>query len=186
MVVGNVTFAPGRIGSAFHFDGAGTIEAPASPTLEPQTVTAMLWMRAPFAQPSTYLLSKGASACNSDSSYAFFTQGDLHFYVSGGAPGTFSPSPPATANVWDGQWHHIAGTYDGATVRLYVDGVEQGGGNAATSAINYVLADNNVFRIGGYRSSCVDFLFSGDIDEVQVFNRALTAAEIAAIYSGTP
>jgi hypothetical protein len=88
--------------------------------------------------------------------------------------------------VWDGAWHHLAGTYDGVTVRLYVDGVEQGTGTPATSAINYALADNNTFRIGGYRSSCVDFLFTGDIDEVQIFNRALTAQEIAAIYSGTP
>ena len=186
-LVGNVTFVPGRVGSAFHIEGAGTVEAPASATLEPQTVTVVLWMRAPFSQPSTYLLSKGAAGCNSDSSYALYTAGDLFFYVSGGAPGTFSPSPPASADVWDGQWHHVAGTYDGATVRLYVDGVEQGAGNpAATSSINYALADNNVFRIGGYRSSCVDFLFSGDIDEVQVFSRALTASEIAAIYSGAP
>ena len=185
-LVGGVTFVPGKVGQAFHFDGASLVEAPASPSLEPQTLTTMLWMRSATPQPATYLLSKGAYACNADSSYAFYTAGELNFYISDGLPGNFSPSPSATG-LFDGNWHHLAGTYDGGAVRLYVDGVEQETGNpAAIASLNYTMPDNQIFRIGGYASSCVNFLFDGDIDEVQLFNRALSAEEIGAFYGSIP
>ena len=145
-----------------------------------------IWLGSAVPQPATYLLSKGASACNADSSYALYTAGPLNFYVSDGVPGHFSPSPPAT-DVFDGNWHHLAGTYDGATVRLYVDGVEQASGNpAALSAIDYALADNRTFRIGGYVSACNSFHFNGDLDEVQLFSQALSADAIQAIYAAVP
>jgi len=81
----------------------------------------------------------------------------------------------------------LAGTYDGSTVHLYIDGVEQGTGNpAAIATLNYALPDNQTFRIGGYASSCISFLFDGDIDEVQLFSRALSATEIKAIYAAAP
>jgi Concanavalin A-like lectin/glucanases superfamily len=37
--------------------------------------------------------------------------------------------------VWDGKWHHAAGTYDGSTVRLFIDGVEVGRGTPANTPI---------------------------------------------------
>ena len=71
-------------------------------------------------------------------------------------------------------WTHLATTYDGATLRLYVDGVQVSSkpqtGTLASSA--------NPLQIGG--DDIYGQYFSGLIDEVRVYNVALTAAEIQA------
>ena len=183
---GTVGFVPGRVGQAFSFAGAGYVEVAASPTLQPATVTAMAWVRhAGFPGFHNFVLSKGADLCEFTNYGLTTSAGNLHFEVSDGA--TYAPSPDAGPGVWDGNWHLVAGTYDGATVRLYVDGVEVAPGNPTPTplAINTPLPTNQKFYIGAYRGEC-ELRFNGDIDEVKVFNRALTPSEILSIYQTTP
>ncbi len=73
-------------------------------------------------------------------------------------------------------WTHLAATYDGANLRYYVNGVLVGT-TAGTGTIN---AANGALRIGGNSSAPAGQgeFFRGLIDEVRVYNRALTAAEI--------
>jgi hypothetical protein len=179
-----VRYTDGIVGRAFRFGGDGYIEVPTPFSLEPVTVTVMAWIRGPRpVSPGTYVISKGAVACNGNSSYALFTRVDtLHFFGSDGVENiTLSPSP--RGDIWDGFWHHVVGVYDGSSVRLYVDGLEQRQGNrAAFAAINYDFSDNRSFHIGAYVSSCKVLVFPGDMDEVRVFSRALGADEIRAIH----
>ena len=72
-------------------------------------------------------------------------------------------------------WTHLAVTYDGDTQRIYVNGVEAGS-RAQTGPI---AVGNGALRIGGNNAFTNEF-FSGVIDEVRIYNRALTAAEIRA------
>jgi hypothetical protein len=89
--------------------------------------------------------------------------------------------------VWDGNWHFVAGTYDGAYVRFYVDGVEVTPATATSLTINYALPTNSNLYIGAYvAAGWCTLPFNGSIDEVRVFNRALTASEILGIYTATP
>ncbi len=69
-------------------------------------------------------------------------------------------------------WTHLAATYDGATLRLYVNGV-QVGSRPITGAI---LATTGALRIGG--NSVWGEFFQGRLDEIRIYNRALTQAEI--------
>jgi hypothetical protein len=70
-------------------------------------------------------------------------------------------------------WTHLASTYDGTTLRLYVNGVQ-----AATKAVTGAIkVSTGVLRIGG-NGTWNDEWFSGLIDEVRVYSRALTAAQI--------
>ena len=69
-------------------------------------------------------------------------------------------------------WTHLAATYDGATLRLHVNGV-QVGSRAVSGAL---LTSTGVLRIGG--NSVWGEYFEGRIDEVRVYNRALTITEI--------
>lgn len=176
-----VGFVPGRIGQAFSFNGDGYVEVPSSPALETPAVTVAAWVRSAGSPGSfSYLLSKGAAACDG-SSYALFTgaNGGLQFYVSDGV--SFGVSPDAGADLWDGDWHLVAGSFDGNTVRLYVDGIEMGSGTAAPLSINYNLATSDSLYIGGYQGSC-GLRFFGDVDDVQVFGRALTGIELEGLY----
>lgn len=180
----DVSFVPGKIGQAFHFDGQGLVEVPSAPALEPASVTTAAWVRAD-GSPGLFahILSKGASGCDG-ASYALYTgaNGGLQFYVFDGT--TFFPSPDAGPGLWDGNWHFVAGTFDGATVRLYVDGAEIGAGTPAPIAIKYQLPDSDTFCIGAYRGSCT-LPFTGDVDEVQVFGRALGVAEVEGLYEAS-
>ena len=69
-------------------------------------------------------------------------------------------------------WSHLAATFDGAVVRLYVNGVLAG----STSFAGVMAASTGVLRIGG--NSIWGEWFAGLIDEVRVYNRPLSAAEI--------
>lgn len=71
-------------------------------------------------------------------------------------------------------WKHLAATYDGATLKMYVDGTQVAQG-AVTGGIQVT---DGVLRIGG--NSVWGEYFNGRIDEVRVYNRALSQAEIAS------
>ncbi len=76
-----------------------------------------------------------------------------------------------------GTWYHVAGTYDGSVMRVYVNGVEDG--NASHSGSLHL---DMPLRIG--RAGRVGFM-DGVIDEVRVYNRALTPAEIRELAVGS-
>jgi hypothetical protein len=73
------------------------------------------------------------------------------------------------------EWTHLATTYDGTMQRLYVNGVEVG----ARAQTGSMPVGNQPLRIGGNASFAGEF-FEGLIDEVKVYNRALSASEIGA------
>ena len=81
-------------------------------------------------------------------------------------------------------WIHIAGTYDGTTARLYVDGQQ-----VASEAISgRIVADKTPFILGangnGASDNNVTERFPGKIDEIMLYRRALTGSEIAQIHDG--
>jgi hypothetical protein len=69
-------------------------------------------------------------------------------------------------------WSHVASTYDGSTLRLYVNGALV----SSTAVSGTLAASSGVLRIGG--NGVWGEWFSGLIDEVRVYNRALSAGEI--------
>ena len=80
------------------------------------------------------------------------------------------------------RWHYVAVTWDGTVVKFYLDGIPDGIFNK-TSKIN---ANNLTLRIGGPHiegdGAYATLFFSGIIDDIQIYNRALTEAEIQAFY----
>jgi hypothetical protein len=82
------------------------------------------------------------------------------------APGTAALSP----NVWT----HLATTYDGAALRLFVNGVQV----ASLPYAGSVVSSTGSFRIGG--NTIWAEWFRGLIDEVRVYSRALSAQELQA------
>ncbi|HEG42557.1 MAG TPA: LamG domain-containing protein [Phycisphaerales bacterium] len=96
----------------------------------------------------------------------------------------------ATTGLYDGQWHHIAVTFpDGGThiqdVKIYVDGYEDSTWytNGDTQTVN-TFADN-AFEIGMANGGTIA-PFDGNIDDVRVYDRALTDTEILAMQDERP
>ncbi|MFC5834295.1 LamG-like jellyroll fold domain-containing protein [Nonomuraea insulae] len=79
-----------------------------------------------------------------------------------------------TASLALNTWSHLAATYDGTTIRLYVNGTQV----SQRTAGGPIRTDNGVLRIGG--NSLWGEYFTGLIDEVRVYNRALTPIQLQA------
>lgn len=94
----------------------------------------------------------------------------------------FSNTAPNTALVNTDTWHHLAMTIDlsTTTLRIYVDGVQTGENTAVASAVFPMF---NNFEIGRLGRQVPTDAFQGLVDDVQVYNEALTPARIAALFT---
>jgi hypothetical protein len=75
------------------------------------------------------------------------------------------------------RWYHFVGTYDGANIRIYKDGVQVG----ITPQTGTLDMNDNTAKIGTYTGTTYNF--NGTIDEVGIYNRSLSAAEVLAHYN---
>lgn len=92
-----------------------------------------------------------------------------------GTTNQFTATPELSLTL--GQWQHLAGTFDGTTKRVYVDGIEL----AATPGTT-LLYDDFPLKIGcDQNNGVLDLLFVGRLDDVQIYDRALSPAEISAL-----
>jgi hypothetical protein len=103
--------------------------------------------------------------------YALYSNTDTnrpsgHVYVGG------DRDVRGTSQVAANTWTHLATTYDGSRLRLYVNGTLVN----TRAQTGKILTSGGVLRIGG--NSVWPEFFRGRIDEVRIYNRALTAAEI--------
>ena len=91
----------------------------------------------------------------------------IRFYSAGGAISS-------VVGDWDNEWHHIAFTYEGTNGTLYFDGVSVGTGTITQPIGTSVY----LYRVSP------DLYPNGSIDDLAIFNRALTSIEIANIHNG--
>ena len=105
--------------------------------------------------------------------------GDGHWRIANGSAQT-SISTYHIISVSDGQWHSIAGVVDRATslFSIYVDGVQKVTGGFDNT---WDLTGGTRFSVGSYGPGG---FYDGLIDDVRIYNRALSPAEIQAMYSG--
>ena len=170
----------GRFGSALRFDAHQDlyVSIASGPALVRPRITVEAWVRR-LGTPGRwrYVFASGATECHAApyGMYSGFTAG-LAFYVSDRAGYVVSPEA-APSTVWDGAWHHTAGTYDGQSVRLYVDGTQIGNGTPTMLTIGSGAATAPAL-IGTYRGSC-SLHFTGDVDEVVVHGQSLSPEQIA-------
>jgi hypothetical protein len=102
----------------------------------------------------------------------YFLMGSTPQAQAPGVGGTFGSTLFGTSALALNTWTHLAGTYDGTTLRLYINGV-QVSSQAQTGAIG---TSTQALTIGG--DTIAGQFWSGLIDEVRIYNRALTQAEI--------
>ena len=166
--ISNATWTSGRFGGALSFNGTSAlVTVPGSTSLRLSTaMTLEAWVK-----PTT------VSAQWRDVIY----KGNDNYFLEGTSDSSGRPS--AGASVWSSNlygtsalvvnaWTHLAATYDGAAMKLYVNGTVVSSG-ARGGALE---ASGNPLEIGG--DSLFGQYFAGVIDEVRIYNVALTAAQI--------
>src|SRR2546426_10796669 len=181
---GGVTWtAAGRYGSALVFNGAGFVTIPDTAALQLTTAMTLEAWVSPTTVSSVWrdVIYKG-----NDNYYLSGTSTNASWPAGGGTFGGTTIETYGTAAVAVNTWTHLAVTYDGATVRLYVSGVQV----SSLARTGSLATSTNPLQIGG--DSIWGQYFQGTIDEVRVYNRALSAAEIGTDMStavgggGTP
>ena len=189
-LVNGVTFAPGMVGQAFSFSGNRTyIEVPDSPSLDiTNEFTVELWYKDTGCPPGNHfygLMTKRA-AYPAGTSFGISLYLGSPSYLQAYLRDTQGPSYPYTtcALPQTGLFHHVAATYSQATpsqveVRIYVDG--QLAGVGVLSADLATTQNTAPITIGADDAS--EDYFVGLIDEPAIYSRALSAAEILAIYN---
>lgn len=178
VLAGVATYALGRLdGLAFETSG-GSVQIPDSSSLQiPSNLTLEAQVAAMSPGENKAIITK--SGTPAAASYGFTTgpSGGLEFFAA--ISGTEITSPDAGTNLWDGNFHVIAGTYDGTKVHLFVDGVEAGSGTAASGAIQYAETQNAGALIFGDNATSVSSAnFPGAITQVKLFKTALTGHSV--------
>ncbi|MGQ0587254.1 MAG: LamG domain-containing protein, partial [Gammaproteobacteria bacterium] len=179
---GGVSFATGRVDQAFSFDGAtGVVQVPSGPSLPtPSGITLDAWVNFSSAGGNQMIVTRDLSGLGE--AYVLLRNGntleaDAHDSAGNGTPVTFAfvPTP--------GTWYHVAYAFDDASnsQTLYLDGALVAG-NTNASLIGYDLSSMTIGADVEPGPTTLSY-FNGSIDEVEMFDRALTQPEIQAIFS---
>ena len=173
-----IKWTDGQYGSkSLHFPGNAVVIVPHDDSLNLVTWTITAWIRAEFKNGWVEFVSKSDPVGNTDfRNYVLqiendtgllrphFTQGAQQWKLTAG-----------TTDLRDGKWHHVAGTYDRNSIRAYVDGESEG-----EAAFNNVPDTNEEPLVIGAIAPTKNF-FTGAIDEVGLFNAALTQDDIQTV-----
>ena len=167
----------GRLGQALGFDGSNDVVVlPNSASLQPTTaITVSAWFNA--GSP----LGAQRSFVEKNPGYAIRVSTDSKIYAYlDTTSSAWSAMAASTAAITAGQWYHAVLTYTSGQGRLYIDGVQQGA--TVTSFTGDLEYGGNNPAIGAYTPTGAGY-WLGKIDDVRVYNRALTAGEVQQLYS---
>jgi len=181
---GSATYIPGLVGQAFNFDNATVqyVSVPSSSFLNIYgTHSVSFWVKLTTLPPTGkayYVVSKWTNAAE-HKQININADGKVFYYLFGTTAGSGVTS---TAALQTGVWTHVAATYDGAAMKIYINGAL----SASTPANNDVGDSNGTLYLGNnpqIAATNSGANFNGQLDELGWFNSALSASEIANIYN---
>lgn len=162
-------------GRAGNFNGSNDyVSVPDVPSLNLSTFSIMAWIRPSDVSGDTMVVAKGNGSVRN---YAMqLGNGSPYLQSTFGGPSqwqSLSFGYTQTVNTWT----HLVATFDGTTMNTYVNGaLSRTGARGTPDTTSTIMA---IGRLGGASSD----YFPGVIDDVRIYSRALSAAEVLAIYN---
>ena len=147
------------------------------------TMSFSLWVKAASgAQADNYSTILTIADSTTNQGQIIFSQADtannFNFYVRTSS-GYGTPATTGTG-FFNGNWRHVAGTYDGANLKLYLDGTQV---SSVSRTGNLITATGELYLSRSYNS--LQNFFNGELDEVAVWDSALSSCDIKGIYEGS-
>ncbi len=168
--------AMGKYSPALTFDGnSDYVNVPDSATLSlTGNFSLEAWIRTNLNTVQQGIIEKFDAAGTNGYALRLTAAGKLQAVTYGAAS---SATVTGATTVTSGAWHHVAAVYNGATIKVYLDGAEDGSAAAAVNPTN----GTNSLRIGAGGGTAGGFYFNGIIDELAIFNAALPATGAGSV-----
>jgi hypothetical protein len=175
----------GKFGKALVFDGVSDYVV-GGKLINTSVVTVSAWVKLSsypsLANGFVAGFLNGIDGTSYDKDIYIDTNGKARFYVYSDPSQnhTSLPSSPVPLN----QWTLLTGVYDGTNAYMYMNGIQIGSVASGATSIGYTVPD--LFINGKNDLGAVPLRYlSGSIDEVRIYNRALSADEVATLYQGS-
>ncbi len=169
------TWSSGIRHSGLIFDGlGGHVQVPKTTILNPtgDKISFSMWFKLDHIGASGTLIYQNVKYI-----LKMDAQGRLTFALY--APTYVDAVMAYSDRILDTDWHHMAATYDGSIMKLYLDGVlkatEINAGTLHTSTSDVYIGNQNTINH-----------FNGSMDEVALYSHSLTETEVIALYTTTP
>jgi chitodextrinase len=180
------TWALGKVGSAVNFNGVNNYISLPNIDVVGTGITIAAWVKLSAADTSSdyRIISKATTWSEDDHWWMLGTTNSAGTKLrarlkAGGVTQTLVAS---SGNLSVGVWHHAVLRYDGTTMKLYLDGVEVGSVSKTGTLDTNVSAPVNIGRNPGTPDTGY---INGSVDEVRIYNRALSVAEIIDVMNDT-
>ncbi len=172
---GDPTWQSGKLGGALEFDGSDWVDTNSIVLPATGDFTTSGWVQTSTPQNGA-LLGQGPSA---DPRLILYgtrtTSGDIaRLYLQG-------QIAVSTTKTNDGDWHQVTLTRSGSQFKIYVDGVHEGSGSTSVGVPTDDPATDKTMI--GACDNAANFHFNGLIDDVAIWNRTLSDAEVAALHN---
>lgn len=171
---GNPKWVKGKFGGGMEFGGSDMVTVDDDAALDLKSFTLSAWVNIPKITGTWQIIASKENRGPTGRNYGIFghiNRGVVHYSFTTGGWKSFD----ANTVITDGKWHHIVTTYEKPNFKLYVDGKVDGQTAPNTDPDNH---DNFLF-IGGCNIG--NYWMSGTIDEVVLYDRALSEAEIGEL-----
>lgn len=170
----------GKVGQGMSFLGSGTyVDLGSSSTLNPSNFTISAWVKPRNISGSYgYVYSNARDCCGTYKGIELWFSGNRLITQIWNSTASVLSSNAVIANNSD--WVFITSSYDGATLRLYINGVLDNS-TATTLGVGSPASFNTA--IGGMGMAPGTYTIDANLDEVRLYNRALTATEIKQLYN---
>lgn len=173
-LINGATFAPGKVGQAFSFDGVDDyVRIPASPDFDfSGSFSIGYWFKTVSSETQYQMHSYNPATGRGFVVFGTAMFAESYFY----APHPSNWVRTSTSDFNDNQWHYLLIQRDGTTLRYYVDTVL-----LDVETLTGDITSNTDLLIG--TSNDLLGFYVGLIDEIELYNRALSASEIQSIYN---
>ena len=169
---GKPKWVDGKFGGAMEFGGQDMVTVEDDNALDLEEFTIAAWVNIPKVSGAWQIIASKEHRGPTGRNYGLFghiNSGVVHYsFTTNSGWKSFD----AKTVVTDGDWHHVAGTYDGSDFKLYLDGAVDAQVAPGTKPDNH---DNFLF-IGG--CDIGNYWMTGTIDEVVLYDRALSEKEL--------
>lgn len=164
----------GKVGQALYFNGNNNlISVPDSPSVSVTgPITISFWFKTSTTAGGSRLFWKRSGANNNSYDVLVSGAGALTLNIdTGGSVGATTPG-----SYMDNEWHHFAGTWDQSNIIVYMDGVSV----ASTPQTGSMSDTVDPLTIGNKNDGSAPY--TGLLDEVRLYNRALSSVEVKQLY----